>query len=209
MYYIYRFKDKSGDIIYIGRTDNIDTRLSKQHFTVNGHLPEECYERTIKVEYAHVGGESEMKIYELYLINRYTPQYNIVDNRGDTFSFELPPLRWEEYKVNRESTAKEEIASLEKQVGLLKRTIRGLRKEQVKVKDIREEIETRVLHRIRLIEYEKNAADGEVSTEELIKIWLDVCYILDKATGVETCSESEYYKKKGLGKKDNQQLLWG
>ena len=41
MYYVYRFLDKDNEIIYVGKTYNLETRL-KTHFGKKGHLPEEC-----------------------------------------------------------------------------------------------------------------------------------------------------------------------
>jgi hypothetical protein len=96
-FYVYRFIDESNCIIYIGRTTNMDNRMLYQHFTNKGHLKKECYEKTKKVEYAKLISESEMKIYELYLINKCNPIYNSKDKNNDFFSFELPNLKWKKY----------------------------------------------------------------------------------------------------------------
>ena len=42
MAYVYRFLDSKGDIIYVGKTVNIDLRM-QQHFGDKGHLSKECY----------------------------------------------------------------------------------------------------------------------------------------------------------------------
>ena len=35
---VYRFLDDTKKTIYIGVSDNIDRRMTKEHFTKNGHL---------------------------------------------------------------------------------------------------------------------------------------------------------------------------
>jgi len=50
--------------------------------------------------------ESEMKVYELYLINKYSPKYNTMENRNDDFNFILEEL-WTEAKDNDIMTKKE------------------------------------------------------------------------------------------------------
>ena len=39
---LYRFMDIDGKIIYIGRTNDIERRILKEHFTDNTHLPNQC-----------------------------------------------------------------------------------------------------------------------------------------------------------------------
>ena len=45
---LYRFMDIDGKIIYIGRTNDIERRILKEHFTDNTHLPNQCYLETEK-----------------------------------------------------------------------------------------------------------------------------------------------------------------
>lgn len=49
-FYIYRFLNKSGEIMYIGKTDNIIRRM-QQHFSRQGRLPKECYKSVKVIEY--------------------------------------------------------------------------------------------------------------------------------------------------------------
>jgi hypothetical protein len=95
-FYLYRFKDAENKIIYIGLTTQKLVYRINQHFNC-GHLSRNCYESVDRVEYAEVKSESEMRIYEIYLINRYTPEYNTEFKRGDAFTFELPKLNWHSY----------------------------------------------------------------------------------------------------------------
>ena len=51
--FIYKFINYDGDIIYIGKTNDIKKRM-KQHFSSQAHLPKECYEQVFKIYYANV-----------------------------------------------------------------------------------------------------------------------------------------------------------
>uniref|UniRef100_A0AB39C7C5 GIY-YIG endonuclease n=1 Tax=Bacillus phage KoopaTroopa TaxID=3234046 RepID=A0AB39C7C5_9CAUD len=105
-FYVYRFLDKDDKTIYIGRTNNLKRRIENEHFSKYGHLPKECYDKCKTIEFMDFDSESEMKIWELYLINRYSPQYNIMENRNDDFTFNLEE-HWTEYKNNDIMSKKE------------------------------------------------------------------------------------------------------
>ena len=68
---LYCFKNKDGDIIYIGKADDIHTRL-KNH----KHLCSECYEELYTIEYAIVDNKADRDILELLLISKLQPKYN-------------------------------------------------------------------------------------------------------------------------------------
>ncbi len=38
-FYLYRFIDEKGNVIYIGRTNDIKRRILREHFTEKTHLP--------------------------------------------------------------------------------------------------------------------------------------------------------------------------
>ncbi|WP_442637790.1 nucleotide excision repair endonuclease [Rossellomorea marisflavi] len=88
-YYVYRFVDKNHRIIYVGRTNDLFTRMST-HFGKNGHLPKACYEQVHRIDYLQVETKNDMKIKELYYISRYRPLFNTVD--AGEVSFELNEL---------------------------------------------------------------------------------------------------------------------
>lgn len=92
--YIYKFINRVEEIIYIGKTNNFNRRLVNEHFTPRGHLSEDCYRETSYVKYAQVLSENDAKVYELNLIERYKPKYNIQNTQGGAFSFQLPELQW-------------------------------------------------------------------------------------------------------------------
>jgi len=97
VFYIYRFLDKNGKILYIGRTNDIERRILKEHFTAIGHLPEECYMAVEKVEYARIVNESEEVAYEAILINKLKPKYNIQFNDEGLFDIKLPEFEWKPF----------------------------------------------------------------------------------------------------------------
>ena len=73
MAYVYRFLDSKGNIIYIGKTVNMDNRM-QSHFT-KGHLPKECYNAVCRIEYQKHKTESDALIMETYYITKYSPKY--------------------------------------------------------------------------------------------------------------------------------------
>lgn len=62
MYYVYRFKDKEGNILYVGRTKDLLKRLKNHE-----HLDKEI----CNVEYIKCSSEAEMVWKEIYYINLY------------------------------------------------------------------------------------------------------------------------------------------
>lgn len=105
MYYVYRFLDKSGDVIYVGRTENLKNRI-KQHFSSSGHLSGECYDKVDVIEYTTFNTKPEMDIYEIYYINKWKPKYNTMDKHDVDMKLELNSVwsvYWTENKeyVNR------------------------------------------------------------------------------------------------------------
>lgn len=94
--YVYRFKNKNGDIIYYGKTINIDRRIS-EHMT-KGHLPKECYRSVAKIEYQKYKTESDALIMETYYITKYNTKYNKLNKSRDTPAIELEEGTWKLYR---------------------------------------------------------------------------------------------------------------
>ena len=68
---LYCFKNKDGDIIYIGKADDIHERL-KHH----KHLSEECYKEVTSIEYTVINNRADRDILETLLISQINPKYN-------------------------------------------------------------------------------------------------------------------------------------
>ena len=96
--YIYRFADKNGNIIYIGKTNNLKIRI-RNHLSTKGHLPKECYEKIYKIEFMVVCSDVLMDIKELYYINLYKPRFNYI-NKHNSPSFIISDFvsdKWIDY----------------------------------------------------------------------------------------------------------------
>lgn len=75
----YRFLDTLENIIYVGSTKNIHTRLN-QHFSKNGsNVGKEAYMKTARVEIMKTDDYATALALEQYLINKYKPKYNKKD----------------------------------------------------------------------------------------------------------------------------------
>ena len=99
MYYVYRFLDSEGNILYVGKTNNLENRMY-QHFN-NGHLDSNQYTRVDKVEYLQFEQESDQHIAEIYLINKFKPEFNIRDKKDDSLTLTLDVhLNWVKFKIS-------------------------------------------------------------------------------------------------------------
>lgn len=78
VYYVYRLMDKDDNILYIGKTEDLNRRI-KSHFSTS-HLPKECINSIEKVEYIVMSLPTLMHIREIYYISLFKPKYNNVYN---------------------------------------------------------------------------------------------------------------------------------
>ena len=69
--YIYRFLNKENEIIYIGKTTDLKRRI-----VTHDHLPKQCYNEKVKVEFIEFESPDEMDLAERYFIPKYKPKYN-------------------------------------------------------------------------------------------------------------------------------------
>lgn len=74
-YYLYRFLDENSKVLYVGKTNNLSSRI-KSHFSANGHLPIECLRLTARVEYLKLYSEFDMAVKEICYISGLRPPYN-------------------------------------------------------------------------------------------------------------------------------------
>lgn len=96
---VYRFLDKDGNILYVGSTEMLlKNRLSCHN---SGHLCDCCKLSTVKVEYIIFPTVMDIKVAELYYINKYQPPYNtrLKHEDGITYTIDqLDKMDWTEYK---------------------------------------------------------------------------------------------------------------
>ena len=97
MYYVYRFLDKSQNVIYVGKSkQDLEVR-----FAGHLHLPNECYAMVHKIQFISCKTESDMSIKEIYYINKYksTEHYffNVLDTTEIPKSVEFND-KWKMYR---------------------------------------------------------------------------------------------------------------
>lgn len=115
--YVYRFTNSNNEIIYIGKAKDLKNRISNHN-----HLPKQCYEERVKIEYIICLNDDESSIYERYLINKLSPKYNTQYDNKSGFSFELPEKEWIDYnkldevKVNKVSKEDYDKMSLKERI---------------------------------------------------------------------------------------------
>ncbi len=97
MYYVYRFLDKSQNVIYVGKSkQDLEIR-----FAGHLHLPNECYAMVHKIQFISCKTKSDMSIKEIYCINKYksTEHYffNVLDTTEIPRSVEFND-KWKMYR---------------------------------------------------------------------------------------------------------------
>lgn len=83
---IYIFKNKSGEIIYIGKANSIRKRV-KEHFVFKNKSPKESsiISETKVIDFVITASEPEAILLESYLIKEEQPRYNIIFRDDKTF----------------------------------------------------------------------------------------------------------------------------
>lgn len=97
MYYVYRFLDKSQNVIYVGKSkQDLEIRFAR-HL----HLPNECYAMVHKIQFISCKTESDMSIKEIYYINKYKSMehyfFNVLDTTEIPKSVEFDD-KWKMYR---------------------------------------------------------------------------------------------------------------
>ncbi len=94
---VYLMKDKSGEVIYVGKAKMLKNRVSSYFTNINAHT-EKVYKMVTQVEdfdYIVTTGEFEALVLECSLIKQYKPKYNILlkDDKGYNYiKVEKPSL---------------------------------------------------------------------------------------------------------------------
>lgn len=117
---VYRFLDKKGNVLYVGRTNDLRTRMYT-HFTC-GHLPMECYRAVESVEYIETTSKSDSAVLEMYFINYYNPKYNQEGKNDDKLSIRIQcpsGYRWKKYEIPEFRTNKRQLSICDVKFGRL------------------------------------------------------------------------------------------
>ena len=99
MAYTYRFLDKENNVIYIGYTGQTMAQRMSQHFGGKGHLPKECYQSVVKIEYIKWKTKCDAQVMEVYYINKYKCKYNKLNKKNDSLTIVLDEKEWKTYQV--------------------------------------------------------------------------------------------------------------
>lgn len=91
MNYIYRYFNKKNQVIYVGLTSRPLKRRVKEHSV------EQLQSETDHIDFALVDSEVDMRMYELYYINKYRPKFNKRDLYFDGNNLKLPELTFVPY----------------------------------------------------------------------------------------------------------------
>lgn len=90
--YVYRMFDESGSLLYIGKTTQLDYRLYVHFFKER----EDWKNKVARIDAHRFLRESDMHVYEMYLITTHKPMFNRHASCDDTPSFVLPELDFQE-----------------------------------------------------------------------------------------------------------------
>lgn len=107
-YCVYRFIDIWENVIYIGKTETLVTRLSN-HFSKSTHLPNSAYKYLDRIEIQLMDSATLMDIKEIYYINKFKPKYNFNHVTNDPIYLikEFEKDIWVDYEEFRKIIEKE------------------------------------------------------------------------------------------------------
>ena len=80
-YGIYRFLDECKNTIYIGKSNNINRRISREHFKGESHLTkrDKDFRKVARVDIIKLEDNADTSGLEIYLIDKYKPVWNDKD----------------------------------------------------------------------------------------------------------------------------------
>lgn len=99
---VYKHYDKEDNIIYIGITKRIKGRCEEHIDDLKGHTCLEHKRSIARIEFAPVLTRPQAKFYETYLINKYKPKYNKMENNDEEYIYtKLEDLDWISIPVDK------------------------------------------------------------------------------------------------------------
>ena len=103
--YVYRFIDKNSQTLYVGKTVDLDKRMS-EHWSKNSHLKKQgrgdVYEKVQRIEYIKYRTELQALQKELEYINYYKPRYNKASKIKQIIDIPTDINKWKVYRVLKE-----------------------------------------------------------------------------------------------------------
>lgn len=199
---MYRFLNEDFEVIYVGRTVNLNNRM-RQHFGgKKGHLPVDCYKAVSRVDYLELNSKADMNIVELYFIGKYRPMYNTKDNTSNV-SLEINELKyaWLKYDPKKskqwyeDSIVKNDVVWAQEKVSSLEGTIKELEikslKQEIELEDYKRELtiaKETIINLSREVVSPKAMKEGDV---EMLSAYRDVSKSVQEAR-----SEAKKYAEK-------------
>lgn len=104
MYYIYKFIGHNNQILYVGRSVNLPSRLDTHANT--GLLNSDDVK---EIQYAQCKTKSDSYIYEIYYIALHDPELNSKFKTYEKPSFELPELEFTTFNEFRLRPKRKEV----------------------------------------------------------------------------------------------------
>lgn len=130
-FYVYRFLDKSGNILYVGRTSDLNRRLNS-HFNNKSKTTTARNKKVENIQFVTFEFKTYSALYEIYLINIWKPQYNKFDKYNEVIPetlLNLSDLIWENVNPELLQCQKNKIKSDEERKMRLIRKV-SLEEEQ-------------------------------------------------------------------------------
>ena len=124
-------------IVYVGRTKQL---LQSR---IRGHLFNKPMHRTIdinhvsKIEYAELGSEADMNLYEIYYILKLHPPLNVDDKASDSLSVTLPDLEWKEFTTHLWEGWRQEIQRHDSEIDRLQKRFCEIPQEMAVLRGLR------------------------------------------------------------------------
>lgn len=106
MNYVYKLLDKKGNVLYVGKTNDLKRRLTE-------HISNQEWRNEIdSLYYAVCRDDFEQRTYENYYIIKSNPKYNKQDRSFSTHII-LPELKWKKFEdiedFDRDEIAKKKL----------------------------------------------------------------------------------------------------
>ena len=106
--FVYKFIDEKNNVLYVGKTVNMDARM-KNHFSKKSHLHGSgLYEQIQRIEYMTCKNEFEALQKELMYINFYKPKFNTASKIKQLIDPPPSTDKWKVYKVIKPLEAHQE-----------------------------------------------------------------------------------------------------
>lgn len=110
--YVYRFLGEKNEVLYVGKTTNMKTRMNDHFHNKNNHLrkmgKDDLYNKVCKIEYITCKDEFTALQKELFYINLYKPKYNTASKIKQIIDPSIYEDRWKLYKVVRAVSKEQE-----------------------------------------------------------------------------------------------------